>query len=385
MSTPFYDLASLVVVPSGYKASKVYAQKPLTTDGQLAFTRSTTATRVNSAGLIEEVAINVPRLDYLNSTCPKLLLEPQRTNITFWSEQFEQAFWFKLGTGLTVSANTTISPDGTQNADTLNVSNNNNILYSSRTGTLTGNTYTFSIYAKGNGTFTMSARLNSITTTTETKTLTSQWQRFVVSVTNAVPVTSVEFYLELNTASTYNIWGAQVEQGAYATSYIKTTTAEVTRGADVCAKTSISSIIGSTQGSAYFEATVRDTGATSAVFFEIVNGTSTTNTIVLYIDSTNGRIALYLGPVALTPYLSATSKQGQNVKIAFRWKLNDYAFYLDGAQVYTNTSAAAPSGLNALRVGNNRDGLDVGTTNVKQVLLFNTALTNAQLAELTTI
>ena len=83
MSTPFYDLASLVVVPSGYKASKVYAQKPLTTDGQLAFTRSTTATRVNSAGLIESVAINVPRLDYTNSTCPKLLLEPSRTNFDY--------------------------------------------------------------------------------------------------------------------------------------------------------------------------------------------------------------------------------------------------------------------------------------------------------------
>jgi hypothetical protein len=65
MSTPFYDLASLVVVPSGYKASKVYAQKPLTTDGQLTFSRASTATRVNASGLIE--TSNVPRLDYLGS------------------------------------------------------------------------------------------------------------------------------------------------------------------------------------------------------------------------------------------------------------------------------------------------------------------------------
>jgi hypothetical protein len=55
MSTPFYDLASLVVVPSGYKAEKVYAQKPLTTDGQLTFSRASTATRVNASGLIETV------------------------------------------------------------------------------------------------------------------------------------------------------------------------------------------------------------------------------------------------------------------------------------------------------------------------------------------
>jgi hypothetical protein len=49
MSTPFYDLASLVVVPSGYKSGKIYAQKPLTTDGQLTFSRASTATRVNAA------------------------------------------------------------------------------------------------------------------------------------------------------------------------------------------------------------------------------------------------------------------------------------------------------------------------------------------------
>jgi hypothetical protein len=173
MSTPFYDLASLVLVPSGYKAAKIYAQKPQTTDGQLAFTRASTATRVNASGLVEAVASGVPRLDYLNSTCPKLLLEPQRTNICLWSEQFDNGFWLKLGTGLTVTANTTISPDGTQNADTLNVSNNNNVLYASRSGTYSGNTYTFSIYAKGTGTFVMNIRLNSSTTTTETKTLTS--------------------------------------------------------------------------------------------------------------------------------------------------------------------------------------------------------------------
>jgi hypothetical protein len=59
MSTPFYDLASLVLVPSGTKAQKIYAQKPLTTDGQLAFTRSTTASRVAPTGLIEKVRTNL--------------------------------------------------------------------------------------------------------------------------------------------------------------------------------------------------------------------------------------------------------------------------------------------------------------------------------------
>ena len=58
----FYDQASLVMVPSGYKAGKVYSQKPLSTDGELTFSRASTATRINASGLIESVASDVPRL-----------------------------------------------------------------------------------------------------------------------------------------------------------------------------------------------------------------------------------------------------------------------------------------------------------------------------------
>ena len=205
----FFDDASLVMIPSGYKTSKVYSVKPTDGTGDLAFTRSNdTATRVGPDGLIEKV----------------------RTNVSFYSEQFDNGFWSKLGTGLTVTANTTIAPNGTLTADTLNVSNNDNVLYGSRATALAGNEFTFSIYVKGTGTFSMNIRLNSVTTTTETKTLTSAWQRFSVSVTNAVPVTAVEFYLNLNTSSTYSVWGAQVESGPVATPYIATTTAAVSVG-----------------------------------------------------------------------------------------------------------------------------------------------------------
>jgi hypothetical protein len=205
----FFDDASLVMIPSGYKTSKVYSVKPTDGSGDLTFTRSNdTATRVASNGLIEKV----------------------RTNLSFYSQQLDNGFWVKLGTGLTVTANTTIAPDGTLTADTLNVSNNDNVLYASRATALAGNEFTFSIYVKGTGTFSMNIRLNSVTTTTETKTLTSDWQRFSVSVTNAAPVTSVEFFLGLNTSSTYSVWAAQVESSPVATAYIATTSAAVSVG-----------------------------------------------------------------------------------------------------------------------------------------------------------
>ena len=113
----FYDQASLVVVPSGYKSGKIYAQKPLTTDGQLTFTRASTATRVNASGLIASVASGVPRLDYTNSSCPKILLEPQRSNTITHSQDINNCFGAK--SGVTVTSDATTSPDGTANADLL--------------------------------------------------------------------------------------------------------------------------------------------------------------------------------------------------------------------------------------------------------------------------
>ena len=69
-----FDSASLVVTPNGTKASKLYSIIPTDGSGDLTVTRATTATRVNSSGLIESVANNVPRLDYLNSSFPTILL-----------------------------------------------------------------------------------------------------------------------------------------------------------------------------------------------------------------------------------------------------------------------------------------------------------------------
>ena len=97
MST--YDDASLVIIPSGYKTGTVFSQKPMSTSGQLTFTRSNdTATRVASNGLIEKV----------------------RTNILLESNGFSTVSWVKsgAGTGLApvVTANAGTAPDGTNNA-----------------------------------------------------------------------------------------------------------------------------------------------------------------------------------------------------------------------------------------------------------------------------
>ena len=101
---------------NGYKASKLYAAIPTNGNGDMAFTRASTATRVDENDLVSSVASNVPRIDYTGGGCPSILLEPQRTNIVLRSEEFNNASFQKNRSS--ISANNTTAPDGTLTADT---------------------------------------------------------------------------------------------------------------------------------------------------------------------------------------------------------------------------------------------------------------------------
>ena len=105
---------SLALIPSGYKASKVYSILPNNGDGDFAFSRGSGATRVNKDGFIETVLDNVPRLDYSDGGCPSLLLEPQRTNLVPYSEDFSNAAWAKGN--VDISTADIVSPSGELNA-----------------------------------------------------------------------------------------------------------------------------------------------------------------------------------------------------------------------------------------------------------------------------
>ena len=94
-------IPSISLIPSGYKANKVYSVLPTDGAADLTFARTSSANRVNSDNLIEEVATGVPRLDYTNGTCPSLLLEPQSTNLITYPLSFDNAYWTKSGASVT--------------------------------------------------------------------------------------------------------------------------------------------------------------------------------------------------------------------------------------------------------------------------------------------
>ena len=398
MSTPFYDLASLVVVPSGYKASKVYAQKPLTTDGQLAFTRSTTATRVNSAGLIEASAINVPRLDYLGSTCPRLLLEPQRTNSFQYSEQVDNAYWSKIGS-LTITANNAVSPDGTTNADLVTTTVASARIQRAFTG-LTAGTRTLSCFVKaGTGTevtinaydgivdkgagYNLSTGVVSYVAGGVTATITnygSGWYRLTHTYTSAGTSYSCQFYFD--NVGTYRVWGFQFEDlAAYATSYIPTLGAAVTRGADAASKTGISSLIGQTEGTLFAEFTRLNVG-NAVVLFQCNDGT-TNNRAQLEIGTSGIATGVVISGGAVSCVITGpTLALGQTHKFALTYKANDFKLYVNGVLAGTDTSGAVAVSMSRIDLASEL-GTSYGGVSVSQILNFPTALTNAQLAELT--
>jgi hypothetical protein len=406
----FYDLASLVLVPSGYKSGKVYSQKPQTTDGQLDFTRASTATRVNASGLIEEVATGVPRLDYLGSTCPRLLLEPQRTNVIQNSENLSGANWTK--TSCTTSTNVATAPDGTASADKLIMDSGLSPTSAGADGiyqvsSITSGVYGVSFFVKAAEFSSVNVRDNAVTgsflnidltTGAVTNPAPSQfigaqavnygngWYR--VSFTTTTIVATQAFSIRAGQTgdgtSGFLLWGVQYELGAYATSYIPTLGASVTRVADAASKTGISSLIGQTEGTLVVDFIYTNADDLSVQAFSLSDGTSSNRLIIGTIFNTKlvGRVDT--GSVSQFDSLTAFDLVvGQQYKAAVAYKANDFAFYVNGVQISTDNSGT----VGAMSAIQNNSGAGSGQAfyNVNQALLFKTRLTNAQLAELTSL
>lgn len=334
---------------------------------------------------------NLPRLDYLDSSCPRLLLEPQRTNLVTYSEQF--ANWNNAGG--TTTANTAISPSGYQDADTLTGARFQSSFAS--------NQYTASCFAKKvDGDNKLVLRLDVPTlkfaqfdlatgsvdsvSADYTATITpygNGWYRCTITTPASTSISNYVIVSASGGASSTYVWGAQLEAGAYATSYIPTLGASVTRGADYASKTGISSLIGQTEGTLFVE--VNQFGgqenspyllASDGTFDNRIQissgGSGTENSFTFYINVGGVNTVLYLSPTAYT---------GVH-KLAIAYKLNDVVGYIDGVQVLNDTSSTIPA-TTTLEIG--RSPSNPVNAGINQALLFKTRLSNADLATLTSL
>ena len=350
-----------------------------------------------------ETRLNIPRLDYSNGTCPSILVEPQRTNEASYSEQFDNSWWTKYEA--TVTANNTTAPNGTTSADKLtdNTANDGHFFY--RVLTISS-ALTMSVYAKAaeytkvairnlsdggdvifdlsNGTIVSTP---SNFTNAQIESVGNGWYR-ISATTNGTSGTKAMGYSLVNnsnqttfvgtgTSSAY-FWGAQFEVGSYATSYIPTTSASVTRNADVISKTGATSLIGQTEGTLFLD-----------LYFELKQQS---NFLIQLTDGTNDFIELYIaggimyfsGYNGASQWTISTSLTDARHKIAYAYKANDIALYVDGVLIGTDTSAAIPT-CNNLYLNQDLFGQYNQQQYYNAAALWKTRLTNAQLATLTTI
>ena len=338
------------------------------------FDRNSTATRVNKEGLIETVAIDTPRLDYpfidgVVQDCPALLLEPARTNLFLNSNLFTA--WSKEAT-VTLTANYGISPDGTQNSTRMQMSENDSI-YSSTTSGLTA-----SVYVKGVQGETI--RLSNGSTVIHT--LTGQWDRIEVYDSGSVStLITINTYLGA-TARDIELFGAQREAGSYATSYIPTSGSSVTRAAETANGAGTSDDFNSSEGVLYAEtAALADDGTSRTIS---INNT-VSNRVFLQLRATSGQVlsGVVKGGVVQGTVMSYSISQTSNIKFLIKYKVNDFALWVNGFEVGTSTGNVFSSGiLNDLSFDSG-DGAEDFYGKTKEVGVFKTALTDSELEALT--
>ena len=332
---------------------------------------------------IKEVQGNTPRIDY-SGTEPALLLEPQRTNEVTYSEDFSQ--WSNLGTRVAFEHNTTdtLSPEGKYNATKLtkNISGNPTLRLSTITS---GNPYVFSCWAKAGTSDKIVLDISDVDNTTFT--LTDEWQRFEVTTNSAANNwVDIELRTDAEIGSYVYVWGAQAEQGSYATSYISTNGTTETRLADVCYGGGDASVFNDSEGTLYLEyepekdlqmVSLSNGTSAEAIWLYLVNsGTS----LSVFVNTGGGQVA----SINCGTYESITANSGV-VKVAATYKSNRFKAFLNGSLIATDTSGTTPNGLNVLEFKYPTGSAYNTKAKIRALYYFPEELTDTQLQELTTI
>lgn len=340
-----------------------------------------TATRINASGLIEIVNANLPRFDYNPITlAPRgLLIEESRANLLVRSEEFDNASWTK--TNSTVTANATTSPDGTVNADKLIENTASGTHFARTTAASTNIAYTLSAYLKAGertraviamsdlstgdasiginlstgATFASGLGVGSWTNISSTVVaMANGWYRVTLTATRggAGSSTAATIYTDNGSAINYTgdgtsgifVWGAQLEAGAFATSYIPTTTTSLTRNRDDVAMTGANFSSWYQAGSGTLQAIMtRYPVATGFPRLVSLSDNTANNEIAILNFNPSAGVGVGVTNGGATQASTFISLTGNEENMAFRFGTNDFALSLNSSAVTTDTSGTVPT------------------------------------------
>jgi hypothetical protein len=404
----------LALIPAA-QGSKLFSVLPSSGVGDFDFSRSGKATRINSQGLIEEVSngqsrLNYPMIDGVVKGCPHHILEPARTNVFQRSEEFSNAYWNTARIETPYIADV-LSPDGTLNAYTLEISN----------GETGGGGVYKSISVTGDNSWSVFAKKNTVdylvlgdtgldgsrnvvyfnlsngtigseyqNATGEMQDFGNGWYRCTMKYTLTSSGNKFIYMTNIDGTTTNGvqggdsiyIYGAQLEQGSYPTSYIKSNGSATTRSAETANGSGDAATFNDSEGVLMAEISALANDLTyrilslsngtlaERVYLQYTNASNTISTVVKKGSSTQANISYVL------------PNETEFNKVLLKYKSNDFALWVNGFEVGTDTSGNTPIGLSELAFDDG-NGNNVFQGKTKQLQYYNSALTDSELEQLT--
>ena len=405
----------LALIPAAY-GSKFYSILPSDGVGDFDFSRSSVATRINTEGLIESLTSGQSRLDYplvngVQKGCPHYLLEPSRTNSYTYSEDFTKSTWNKLN--VNVTPNAVISPDGTLNASKITsdaTAAQGVIIYDNAIPTSSSSEFTLTCYLKaaevkwvqvffGTGDITGSPYVNfdivNGTLGTVSSGLSVNTEAYLngfykITITATALGTTVSPYFSAaktgtdtrsmgtnnwNAGDGFFMWGAQIEVGSFATSYIPTNGTTATRVAETANGSGNASTFNDSEGVLMAEiSALADDGG-----FRLITLKGTSQSIKFGFRSDSNMIYLDISGVAFLTHVVNDIKAFN--KVAIKYGTNGTKLIINGFEVGSDPDNSSFAGIFDLSFNLNGGSSFYGKT--KQLQYFDLALADTQLEQLT--
>ena len=405
----------LCLIPAA-QGSKLFSVLPSSGVGDFDFSRSGTATRINSQGLIEEVddgvsRLNYPMIDGKVVGCPHHILEPSRTNLIQYSESFSQSYWTKSGSS--IASNNAISPDGSLNASKLVEGTNNGFhwMYSGVITVTNATIYNLSVFAKkGERNYIRISQKNGIAVivnledkvfdtiggsvlSSNITELINDWVRIEYSFQTTSTTDEVYIYAADNGDTQYQgdgtsgvyIYGAMLEQGSYPTSYIPTNgeSGGVTRSAETATGSGDAATFSGSECSFMFESkALLNNGSDTRI--SISDGTN--NNRIEFSYGSGGNEIFVLVKIGGVNIIYTTNESLSNLseykKFAFKLKSGNSAFYINGFEILTSSTTFSNYIMSELKFENSADGFPF-YGKAKQLQYYDSALTDSKLEQLT--